>query len=135
MAENSLNSDSNSSKMRIDVSKYYRHIAKTFLTSLGVLFFGLLFFFLIIRMMPGNPYSLSEGNPIYEEEVSRLALDKNILIQFFFFLLNLMLGYWGRYYYYNSGSTDSISISQSIISEWDMLDYYRFLELISTYLR
>jgi ABC-type dipeptide/oligopeptide/nickel transport system permease component len=81
-------------------------------------------------MMPGNPYSLPEGNPIYEEEVSRLALDKNIIIQFFYFLVNLMLGYWGRVYHYNSGSTDSLYINQALLSEWRMLDYYRFLELI-----
>ncbi len=129
MSEKSLNIDSNSSKKRIDVSKYYKHITKTFLTSLGVLFLGLLFFFLLIRFLPGNPYSLSEGNPIYEHEVTRLALDKNIIIQFFFFLGNLFLGYWGNSYYLSSPTGINI-IVKGQINEMRNLQYFRFLELI-----
>ncbi len=91
MSEKSLTIDRNSSKKEINVSKYYKYIVKSFLTSLYVLFFGLLFFFLVIRMMPGNPYSLSEGNLIYDTEVTRLALDKNHLIQFFVFLKNTIM--------------------------------------------
>ncbi len=128
MAEKSLNIDRNSSKKGIDVSKYYKHIVKTFLTSLYILFFGLLFFFLIIRMMPLSPYSLSEGNPIYDYEVSRLALDKNIIIQFFILLINLLLGFWGHSYQVSGGN---IQISDTwALDERFNLPYHFSLEMI-----
>jgi ABC-type dipeptide/oligopeptide/nickel transport system permease component len=79
--------------------------------------------------MPGNPYSLSEGDLFYDDEVSRLALDKNIIIQFFIFLKNLVTGNWGNYYY-NWGDIDGNYIGQAPISELRILDFYRFLELI-----
>jgi len=81
--------------------------------------------------MPGNPYSLSEGDLFYDYDVSRLALDKNIIIQFFVFLKNLVTGNWGySYYYYNWGDVNGIYISQTSLNEWKILDFYRFLELI-----
>ena len=131
MAEKSLIIDSNPSKTGIDVSKYYKHMVKTFLTSLGILFFGLLFFFLLIRIMPGNPYSLPEGNPIYEEEVSRLGLDKNPIIQFFIFLKNLLTGNWGNYSYNLVNNEYVIQYYEEIyINRMNLLPYHRFLELI-----
>ncbi len=115
----------------IDASKYYKHIVKSFLTSLYVLFFGLLFFFILIRMMPGNPYSLSEGNLIYDTEVTRLALDKNPLIQFFVFLKNLFTGNWGIHSYHLS---NDVLVTQTM-DEWRfnsnyILPYHSFLEII-----
>ncbi len=135
MAEKSLTIDSNLSKKGIDVSKYYKHIAKTFLISLGILFFGLLFFFLIIRIMPGNPYSLAEGDPIYDIEVTQLALDKNPIIQFFVFLNNLLLGNWGNYFYHYSTINGAYYVSY--FDEWLfnyilILPYHKFLGLIFT---
>ena len=106
-------------------------MVKTFLTSLSILFLGLLFFFLMTRMMPGNPYSLSEGNLIYDTEVTRLALDKNPLAQFFVFLKNLVTGNWGIHLY---SITNDVLVSQTMdgrrFNHRYIEPYHSLLELI-----
>ena len=81
--------------------------------------------------MPGNPYSLPEGDLIYEEEVARLGLDKNPIIQFFIFLKNLLTGNWGNYSYYLVNDEYVIQYyDERYLYRINLLPYHFSLELI-----
>jgi len=77
-----------------------RYILKRLLYLIPTIFGVSIIVFVLIRMIPGDPIEIILGQhatvELQEQAMRQLGLDKPIYVQFFYWLRNMLTGYWGR---------------------------------------